>query len=69
MPQLDFYILSTSVFWTLVKFALFYFLVLKSYAVSFISVMKSRQFLLCRYSKKPVIKYTYYYNGGLNTLI
>lgn len=42
MPQLDIYIISTQIFWLLIKFNFFYFLVLKTYIVEISKTFKFR---------------------------
>jgi hypothetical protein len=42
MPQLDIYIISTQIFWLLVKFNFFYFFMLKHYIVEVSKTFKLR---------------------------
>ncbi len=46
MPQLDIYIISTQIFWLLIKFNFFYFLVLKTYIVEVSKTFKFRNKLI-----------------------
>lgn len=46
MPQLDIYIISTQIFWLLIKFNFFYFLVLKTYIVEVSKTFKFRTKLI-----------------------
>jgi len=43
MPQLDLYIISSQVFWLLLKFNIFYFFILKTYAIEVTKVFKFRK--------------------------
>lgn len=42
MPQLDIYIISTQIFWLLIKFNIFYFFILKNYIVEISKTFKFR---------------------------
>lgn len=42
MPQLDIYIISSQIFWLLIKFNFFYFFMLKSYIVEVSKTFKFR---------------------------
>jgi len=42
MPQLDIYIISTQIFWLLIKFNCFYFFMLKNYIVEVSKTFKLR---------------------------
>ena len=42
MPQLDIYIISTQIFWLLIKFNFFYFFMLKNYIVEISKTFKFR---------------------------
>lgn len=52
MPQLDIYIISSQIFWLLVKFNLFYFLVLKTYIVEISKTFKFRNKLINTFKSK-----------------
>lgn len=43
MPQLDIYIISSQIFWLLVKFNIFYFFILKNYIVEVSKTFKFRK--------------------------
>jgi len=42
MPQLDIYIISSQIFWLLIKFNVIYALLLETYIINFTSVFKAR---------------------------
>lgn len=52
MPQLDIYIISTQIFWLLIKFNIFYFFMLKSYIVEISKTFKFRNKLNNTFSTK-----------------
>ncbi len=52
MPQLDLYILSSQVFWLLIKFYLFYLIMLNTYITSIVRVFKMRN----KFAKRAIDK-------------
>ena len=52
MPQLDIYIISTQIFWLLIKFNLFYFFMLKTYIVEVSKTFKFRNKLSNSFKSK-----------------
>jgi len=52
MPQLDLYILSSQLFWLLLKFYFFYFIMLNTYITSVVRVFKMRN----KFAKRAVDK-------------
>jgi len=52
MPQLDIYIISTQIFWLLIKFNIFYFFILKNYIVEISKTFKFRNKLNNTYKTK-----------------
>ena len=52
MPQLDIYIISTQIFWLLIKFNIFYFFILKNYIVEISKTFKFRNKLNNTYKNK-----------------
>ena len=52
MPQFDIYIIFSQVFWFIIKFFLFYFLILDFYLVKLAEVLKLRKKLQKRYLSK-----------------
>lgn len=54
MPQLDLYILSSQIFWLLLKFYLFYFIILNTYIIAITNIFKSRNKFLNRSIDKEI---------------
>lgn len=52
MPQLDIYIISSQIFWLLIKFNIFYFFMLKSYIVEVSKTFKFRNKLSAAFKLK-----------------
>jgi len=52
MPQLDLYILSSQIFWLLIKFSLFYLIMLNTYITSIVRVFKMRN----KFAKRAIDK-------------
>ena len=55
MPQLDIYIISSQIFWLLIKFNFFYFFMLKSYIVEISKTFKFRNKLSNTYKVKEKV--------------
>lgn len=49
MPQLDIYIMSSQIFWLLIKFNIFYYFILQNYIVEVLKVFKFRNKLICSF--------------------
>lgn len=59
MPQLDIYIISSQIFWLLIKFNIFYFFILKSYIVEISKTFKFRNKLSNTFKTKETLVNTH----------
>ena len=67
MPQLDLYIISSQIFWLLIKFNFFYFFMLKTYILEISKAFKFRNKLINTFKKKEVA--TIAYNNFLGLFV